>query len=161
MSTFLDRLTCLAKARTIDALTATDLTVSQLRALVVIGEASAPLSVHQVATAINLSLAATGRSLDRLVRVGLIDRREDPADRRVKRVSLTPEGQHLITTKLSVHTEIIDCFIDGLPFEYADALADALRPILDADVDYFDVDIDVHLSPTPEDISTHQQKASS
>ncbi|MGX7696798.1 MarR family winged helix-turn-helix transcriptional regulator [Gordonia polyisoprenivorans] len=153
---FLDRLTCLSKAAAVDDLATTDLTFSQIRVLFVAGDAQVPMSVHEIAEAIGLSLAATGRTVDRLVRLGFVDRREDPADRRVKRVSLTAGGRHLVDEQLSVRQEIISDFVAGLPAEHRDALTDALRPIVDADTDYFDL-----THPTLDPHRTHDQKVHS
>jgi DNA-binding MarR family transcriptional regulator len=51
-----------------------------------------PLNISEVADSISLSQSAASRVVDRLVSKGLISRREDPEDRRSKRLTLTPEG---------------------------------------------------------------------
>ncbi|MEP9392681.1 MarR family transcriptional regulator [Gordonia sp. VNQ95] len=150
---FLDRLTCLGKTAAMDDLATTDLTLSQIRTLFVTGDAEEPMSVHEIADAIGLSVAATGRTVDRLVKSGFVDRREDPDDRRVKRVSLTAEGRALIDKQLTVQQGVLRTFVAGLPSEHQAALIAALRPIVDADVDYFDL--------SPIDSSTRKQKVTS
>ena len=45
-----------------------------------------------IATTLRLSPAATSHLVERLVRAGLVERREDPEDRRAKRVAVTPAG---------------------------------------------------------------------
>lgn len=152
---FLERITCDAKAHAIDALAATDLTFTQIRVLFVVGEAEEPMSLHQIAEAINLSLAAAGRSVDRLVGIDLVDRREDPVDRRVKRISLTVAGQRLVDDQLTVQQGVVADFVGRLPAAKRIALTDALKPIVDADVDYFGLNRPV--PPT----SVHEQKVPS
>ena len=70
-----------------------DLTMSQLRMLFVLDKARADLAVNEVADQVSLSMAAAGRAVDGLVRGGLLSRREDPLDRRIKRIGLTEAGK--------------------------------------------------------------------
>ncbi len=53
-------------------------------------------SIHRIADAISLSTSAASHLVDRLVEKGLVDRQEDPEDRRAKRVELTPAGVALV-----------------------------------------------------------------
>ncbi|MDE3101780.1 MAG: MarR family transcriptional regulator [Chloroflexota bacterium] len=68
-----------------------DLSLAQAAALFYV-ESEEEATVHEVAGAIHRSLSATSRVVDGLVRLGLLDRREDPSDRRSKRVRLTRLG---------------------------------------------------------------------
>lgn len=128
---------CLGKSAAMEDLATTDLSLSQIRALFAIAEADTPLPVHEIATAIGLSVAATGRTVDRMLRLGLVDRREDPADRRIKRVSLTADGHTMVDNQLTVHHGILRAFVATLPEEHRRSLTQALRPIVDDGVDYF------------------------
>ncbi|GAA1481148.1 hypothetical protein GCM10009624_15880 [Gordonia sinesedis] len=136
---FFERLAQLAKSQVMDELAATDLTFSQLRTLFALGAGESPKSVNEIADAVQLSLAAAGRTVDRLVTDGLVDRREDPADRRIKRVSLTATGRELVDGQLTVQRELVQRFVAGLPGGRRAALTEALRSVVDADVDYFDL----------------------
>lgn len=136
---FFERLAQLAKSQVMDELAATDLTFSQLRVLFALGAGESPKSVNEIADAVQLSLAAAGRTVDRLVTDGLVDRREDPADRRIKRVSLTATGRELVDGQLTVQRELVQRFVAGLPDTRRAALTEALRSVVDADVDYFDL----------------------
>lgn len=149
---FVDRLACLGKSAVMNDLATTDLTLSQIHTLFVAGDADTPLSMNEIADAIGLSVAAAGRTVDRLVRLGFVDRREDPSDRRVKRVSITVEGRALLDAQLTVHNEIVMALVSVLPDEHRTALTQALRPIVDADVDYF------QLAQCAHDPSTRNQK---
>lgn len=50
------------------------------------------LTIKQVAELLGRSVSATSRMLDQLVTRGLISRKEDVQDRRIKRVALSEEG---------------------------------------------------------------------
>jgi len=69
-----------------------DLTMPQMRALFVLNVSDHTLALTELAPMMGLSVAAAGRSIDGLVRNGLVSRSEDPADRRIKRLALTDAG---------------------------------------------------------------------
>ncbi|GAC70563.1 MarR family winged helix-turn-helix transcriptional regulator [Gordonia soli] len=143
MIAFLDRLSCLGKAHAMDTLASTDLTFSQLRVVFALyshrSDEGVAMSVNEIADQVGLSLAATGRVVDKLVGAGLVDRREDASDRRVKRVSLTDEGRHLVDSQLTIKQDLIRMFIARLPATVRTHLRAALLPIVDADTDYFEL----------------------
>ena len=56
-----------------------DLSFSQLKTLLLIGEQAGTLSVKEVAERLGISLPAASRAVDSLVRRGLAERAEDPA----------------------------------------------------------------------------------
>lgn len=58
--------------------------------------AGAEPSVKDLAERLGLSLAAASRTAEALLRRGWVERREDPHDRRVKRLSITREGRSVI-----------------------------------------------------------------
>ncbi len=51
--------------------------------------------VTEIGDHLGVTSAAASQLLDRLVQQGLVERSEDPVDRRVKRIELTEKGQHL------------------------------------------------------------------
>ena len=53
-------------------------------------------SIGGLVERLHLSLSATSHLVDRLVEKGFVDRREDPVDRRQKRVEITQTGLELI-----------------------------------------------------------------
>ena len=56
-----------------------------------------PLSQKQLADALQKEQATITRSVDRMVRKGLVERNPDPNDRRANIVSLTPDARDLLT----------------------------------------------------------------
>src|SRR5437588_11624042 len=72
----------------------TDLTIAQLRTLLVLAE-EGPLVIGQVAQRMGIGLSTGGHLVDRLVQAGLAERTEDPEDRRRTLARLTPKGEEL------------------------------------------------------------------
>jgi DNA-binding MarR family transcriptional regulator len=73
------------------------------------GQTLAALSRSMLVTAGNL----TGL-VDRAERDGDVERRNDPSDRRLSRVHLTPKGRALITSLLPAHAEHVSELVGGL-----------------------------------------------
>lgn len=128
---FIDRVLCATHATTADTLATTDLSISQLRMLFVLRGSSQPPTVNEVADGVALSVAATGRAADRLVAAGLVDRREDQFDRRMKRLSLTAEGQHLLETHFQVHADAVEELLGRMPAEVCARLHDGITAAID------------------------------
>lgn len=107
-----------------------DLSMTQLKLLHVLDGAATELTPSELAKRLDLSPAATGRAVDALTRQGLVARREDEDDRRVKRLSLTPDGRSAVDR---ITTARRDGFI-GLAASLAppqrEALSSALQPLL-------------------------------
>ena len=56
------------------------------------------LTITQVAELLGRSVSVASRLLDQLVVRGMVRRREDERDRRVKRVAITEQGRTLVAT---------------------------------------------------------------
>ncbi len=123
---FIDRVLCATHATAADSLAATELSVSQLRMLFVLRGSPRPQTVNEVADGVALSVAATGRAADRLVAAGLVDRREDRHDRRMKRLSLTSEGRRLLETDFQVHAGAVEDLLTEMPPEARSRLHDGI-----------------------------------
>jgi DNA-binding MarR family transcriptional regulator len=91
-----------------------DLTLSQLRMLFVLDKARADLAVNEVADQVSLSMAAAGRAVDGLVRGGLLSRREDSLDRRIKRIGLTAAGKRAIDQIGAARRHSVERFVAAL-----------------------------------------------
>ena len=107
-----------------------ELTLSQARSIMSLARAPQPLSINELAAQLHLSVAATGRNVDHLVRSGLVDRVEDEHDRRVKRISLSRKGRDQVHRFLSAKRTRALAFLRRLdPDDHARLLA-ALTPIV-------------------------------
>lgn len=71
------------------------LTMQQLRVLVVLA-VDGPLPQGDLAHALGVGLATVTGLVDRLLARGLVERTEDPRDRRVRHAALSPEGTALL-----------------------------------------------------------------
>lgn len=92
------------------------LTLNQLRTLQVLECEGPDLSLKELAARTRSSLAATSRNVEQLLRRGLLARREDTQDRRVRRVRLTEQGAQTLER------------IDAARLAGLEAFAATLRP---------------------------------
>jgi DNA-binding MarR family transcriptional regulator len=106
-----------------------DLTLSQGRILFELGLAGEDLAVNDLATRISLSIAATTRAIDALFRSGLLSRREDDIDRRVKRIGLTSRGHEIIGKILRAKRQTVERFVARLTDDERTALEAAVATI--------------------------------
>jgi DNA-binding MarR family transcriptional regulator len=72
-----------------------NLTMSQLKTLFVLRHRG-PSGGQDLARAMGVSLATMTGIVDRLVAQALVSRHEDPKDRRVRRVKLSPHGREVV-----------------------------------------------------------------
>jgi MarR family transcriptional regulator for hemolysin len=82
------------------------LSQARWQVLLKLRRAGCALSQHVLAQRVGIEPASLVRHLDALQLDGLIEREADPADRRAKRVSLTPAGEALSHQLLSVAQEM-------------------------------------------------------
>jgi DNA-binding MarR family transcriptional regulator len=104
-----------------------ELTLSQLRAVFVVAHAEQPPALSELAAHVGLSVGAAGRMVDVLVRHGLIVRREDELDRRIKRHTVTPDGEAFIARINSSRRAGVEGFIALLDDRAREQLSHALN----------------------------------
>jgi DNA-binding MarR family transcriptional regulator len=107
-----------------------DLTLTQVKALNALTRSE--LTVKELAERLGLSLPGASRAVDALVSRDLIDRREDPDDRRQKRLLATAAGRDALRRLDEARLAGIAAFAATLPDQQCERLSGALRPILDA-----------------------------
>src|SRR5215831_17454211 len=73
-----------------------------------------PLPVNTIGPKVWLTPGSISVAVDRLVRKGLVVRKEQPADRRVRRVELTPKGRALIAAIFREHAAAMERVVDVL-----------------------------------------------
>ena len=78
-------------------------------------------------------MAATGRNIDQPVKMGLVERKEDENDRRVKLVTITKAGHDVTDQHLEARRTALRAMVSRLSSDEADRLHDALQPILEGD----------------------------
>jgi DNA-binding MarR family transcriptional regulator len=84
-----------------EPLISTPLTMQQLKVLTMIAIDPEPATGHELAAQLKVSVATMSGLVDRLVEHGMVTRGEDPTDRRVRPLSVTPEGSATIRSLLS------------------------------------------------------------
>lgn len=89
--------------RRLTSLVSTRLTVQQLRAIAVL-MLDENLSAHQLAKALGVSPATVSGILDRLEAAGLVERRIDKHDGRVRRIAVTHTGTEAVRQIVSDDT---------------------------------------------------------
>lgn len=98
-------------------------TSPQLRVLVLIATRG-PQTLGNVATELGVHASNATRTCEKLVRAGLIQRAEDPADRRFVRVALTATGSELVQRVIGHRRRALSEVLAGMqPDERAVAVA--------------------------------------
>ncbi|GIW32538.1 MAG: hypothetical protein KatS3mg071_2712 [Meiothermus sp.] len=106
------------------------LTVSELNTIYELNENSS-LNVTEIAQRVGLSKAAASQMIERLVRQGLLERSENPVNRREKRIRLTPAAQ---AVKRQVDEAILERMAAALatvPEAKIEQLSRALQEVLE------------------------------
>jgi DNA-binding MarR family transcriptional regulator len=100
-------------------------TLPQLRVLVMVQD-GAPMNMSAVADGLGVNPSNASRTCDRLVRSGLLDRREDPDDRRNVALTLTPAGRRLVAAMLGQRRAIFAQVVESMSAEERSALTAGL-----------------------------------
>ena len=103
-------------------------TLPQLRVLVVTGDRSV-LSMAEVAELLAVHPSNATRLVDRLVQAGLLDRRDDPQDRRQLRLTLTDAGTQLVRTVLDHRREAFRRLLSNLSRDAQAAIGAAMSSL--------------------------------
>jgi DNA-binding MarR family transcriptional regulator len=115
----------------LEALGLLDLNLSQSKLLHRLETAGRELSLGEVADSVGISLPTASRLVDDLVRRGLVERREDDSDRRLKRVGLTAPGRaalrRLNAARLNGLQEFTATLTDGERASLAPAVSTLLE----------------------------------
>jgi DNA-binding MarR family transcriptional regulator len=107
-----------------------ELSLTQIKLLHHLAEATHELTLKQGAELVHVSLPAASRMVDDLVRRGFVERHEDLDDRRMKRVSITPQGQAVIARLNAARLNGLEQFVAGLGPGERRALSQALVELL-------------------------------
>lgn len=82
--------------------------------------------VSEIGERMGITNAAASQSIDKLVQMGLIERTEDPTDRRAKRLELAPQGRALIDKGIEARTKWVESITDALTPDQKDSIISAL-----------------------------------
>lgn len=107
-----------------------DLTMRQLHVLVAASRDEG-LTVHQLATELGTSAPTASGLVDRLAAKGLLTRVEDTADRRVRHVHLTEDGQEMLSQLDSAYERLLGEIVELLDTDELKAFRDNSQMTLD------------------------------
>jgi DNA-binding MarR family transcriptional regulator len=107
-----------------------ELTLTQIKLLHHLEVAGRELTLKEVSEFASVSLPAASRTVDDLVRRGLVARQEDTSDRRMKRVSLTETGRGVILRLSAARLRRLEEFSRSLSEPEREALSGALNQLL-------------------------------
>ena len=119
-----------ANVGTFNAIAELDLSFTQLKALCALEMEGEERSVKALAESMGVSLAAMSRAVDGLHERGFVQREEDRADRRMKRVRLTDAGRSVPQALNEARLSALQDLMGSLDEDQAQALARALQLIL-------------------------------
>lgn len=129
---FLSGCVGMTEADEVDRLLELELSMSQTKSIFVLSNAGEAMPITALASRLGMSAPTAGRTVDQLVKAGLAERHEDPADRRVKLVSVTKSGREIAERHFEAHRATFREIFSRLSDAEAANLADALRPLLAA-----------------------------
>lgn len=91
-----------------------DLTISQVRSLLVLSCSEEPLPGGRIAERLGISPAAISRALDALDRQGLVERSESAEDRRVRPFAITAAGRAVTDEVTALKRAQLERFVASL-----------------------------------------------
>jgi DNA-binding MarR family transcriptional regulator len=112
----------------------TGLSMTQCKVLLELGGLGHDAQAWQVsdlAELFGVSVPSMSRAVDALVKAKLATRVEDPDDRRVRRVKITPKGKKLVATLVTVRVAGIESFVATLSAAQRRKLDAAVEALMD------------------------------
>jgi DNA-binding MarR family transcriptional regulator len=106
-----------------------DLSITHCKTLHHLDHHGSETSVKELAEMLGVSLPATSRTVESLLGRGLLARREDEHDRRVKRVGLTPAGHDAVMRLNGARLADLEQFVSNLTDRERRRVADALAAL--------------------------------
>jgi len=89
-------------------------------------------AISEVGDDLGVTPAAASQMVERLVQQGLIERGEDPQDRRLRPIRLTPHGKALIARGVEARVAWIEGLRDALPLKEQSRAAQILERLTEA-----------------------------
>ena len=106
-----------------------ELTMGQMKALFALDQ-SGPVPVGRLAAALGIGKPGASMLVDRLVQLGLVERTEDPLDRRRTLTSLSPRGRDLVAGLRQGRRERVEAWLRQLDDAELASLARGLRALV-------------------------------
>jgi DNA-binding MarR family transcriptional regulator len=106
-----------------------DISITQMKTLHVLADTGAEVSVKELSDRLGLSLPGASRIVDTLMRRGWLERREDPDDRRMKRVGITADGRQVLDRIETARLAGLENYAASLTPEQRTRLSSALSDL--------------------------------
>jgi DNA-binding MarR family transcriptional regulator len=106
-----------------------DVSITHMKTLHVLADGGSELSVKELSDRLGLSLPGASRIVDALMRRGWLERREDPDDRRMKRVRITEEGRKVLDRIEAARLAGLEDYAASLTPEQRTRLSSALSDL--------------------------------
>jgi DNA-binding MarR family transcriptional regulator len=106
-----------------------DLSITQMKTLHVLSDCAREVSVKELSDRLALSLPGASRAVDALLRRGWVERREDPDDRRMKRVGITAVGRNIVDRIETARLAGLEHYATSLTPEQRTRLFEALSDL--------------------------------
>lgn len=106
-------------------------TLPQLRVLVMVASRTAP-NLGAVANGLDVHPSNATRTVERLVSAGLLDRRDDPTDRRNLVLELTAKGRELVDQVMGQRRVAIAAILERMPPGRRRSLVPVMRAFAEA-----------------------------
>ena len=97
-----------------------ELSIQQWRLVIILGGASGPLRLNEIAWRVNASMPSTSRLVQRMERRGLLVTSPDPLDRRGRRINLTDKGEAVRAQVISGRRQLLEDSLGGLQLDAAE-----------------------------------------
>jgi len=91
--------------------------------------------VSNIGDLLGVTNAAASQMIDRLVQHGLIERTEDPVDRRAKQLRLTDKGRSIVRESIEVRRRWMERLTDALSIEEQSSIINSLTILTNAALD--------------------------
>ncbi|MBN1535799.1 MAG: winged helix-turn-helix transcriptional regulator [Anaerolineales bacterium] len=109
----------------------TGLTLAQMNVLLHLYY-SGPRDVSHLCETMQISPPGTSQMIERMVQLGVVERKEFPGDRRVRMVDLTELGQRIILESLSMHRAWVEQLFSELSPEDRECLVSTLPRLIES-----------------------------
>ena len=106
-----------------------DISITQMKTLHVLAEGGSEVSVKELSDRLGLSLPGASRIVDALMRRGWLERREDPDDRRMKRIGITADGRKALDRIETARLAGLEDYAASLTPEQRTRLSSALSDL--------------------------------
>jgi DNA-binding MarR family transcriptional regulator len=103
-----------------------DLSMTQMKTLHTLTECEREITVKELAEELSMSLPNASRTVDNLLQRGLLERREDEHDRRMKRIAVTDAGRDALQRIETARLQGLESWATSLSPEQRQTLLDAL-----------------------------------